>query len=142
MKQENILTLKGSILADTVERLILFDGRFDTAFKILSFDIVPSDVDSNQIASAKLMTEDDTHTATWNWQKNTEVGWSTWGRNTHVVGGYSRVDKEALIVQDLFIDCTAVDGKSINYIIELHKVNITSWKGALAMVRNKSQGAD
>ena len=142
MKQDNILTMKGSIPADTVERLTLFDGRFDTAFRILSFDIVPQDVDSNQVASVKLMTEDAAHTATWNWDKNTEVGWATWGRNTHVVGGYSRVDKEALIVEDLFVDCTAVDGKFINYIIEMEKVNITTWKGALAMVRNKSQGAD
>ena len=137
-----ILTLKGSIPADTVEKITLFDGQFDTAFQILSFDIVPSDVDSNQVASVKLMTEDATHTNTWNWQKNTEVGWATWGRNTHVVGGYSRVDKEALLVEDLFIDCTAVDGKNINYIIELKKVKISEWKGALAMVRNKSQGAD
>ena len=41
MKQDNILTLKGKILAGAVERVTLFDGRFDTAYRILSIVITP-----------------------------------------------------------------------------------------------------
>ena len=143
MKQDNILTLKGKILAGDVERIQLFDGRFDTAFRILSVVIVPQDILTAEAVSLKLMTEDTAHNVGWFWAKNTEVGWATYGVPTNSrQGSVGIVDKEALIVEDLFLDASGDTGEFINYMIELQKVNITTWKGALAMVRNKSQGAD
>jgi len=139
MNQDRILTLKGKILAGDVIKLTLFDGKFTTAFRILSFTIAPEDILDSETASMKMMTQDETHAVDWNWDLNTEVGWATWSRNTHVVGGYSRVDKEALIVEDLFLDCSADTGEGINYLIELEKVNISDWQGALAIVRNSAQ---
>ena len=143
MKQDNILSLKGKILAGDVERISLFDGRFDTAYRILSIVCVPEDIMQQEKAMIKLMTEEAEHNEAWFWEKNTEVGWANYGVPINSrYGQFSQVDKEALIVEDLFIDCTADAGEFVNYMIELEKVNITSWKGALAMVRNKSQGAD
>jgi hypothetical protein len=143
MKQDNILTLKGKILAGDVERITLFDGRFDTAFRILSIVITPQDILTAEAMTLKMMTEDATHSTGWFWAKNTEVGWASWNVPTNSrFGQFSQVDKEALIVEDLFLDASGDSGEFVNYMIELEKVNITTWKGALAMVRNKSQGAD
>jgi len=143
MRNDKILTLKGKILAGDVEKITLFDGKFDTAFRILSIVITPQDITTTEAVSIKLMTEDAAHNTAWFWAKNTEVGWASWGIPSNLrFGEFSRVDKEALIVEDLFMDASGDSGEFINYMIELEKVNITTWKGALAMVRNKSQGAD
>ena len=138
-----ILTLKGKILAGEVERIALFDGRFDTAYRILSIVITPEDILTSEAVTVKLMTEEATHNVGWFWAKNTEVGWAAWNVPTNSrFGQFSQVDKESLIVEDLFIDASGDSGEFINYMIELKKVKISEWKGALAMVRNKSQGAD
>jgi hypothetical protein len=143
MKQENILTLKGKILAGDVETVTLFDGRFDTAYRLLSIVICPEDILTAEAVTLKLMTEEATHNTDWFWAKNTEVGWASWNVPTNSrFGQFGRVDKEALIVEDLFMDASGDSGEFINYMIELEKVKVTEWKGALAMVRNKSQGAD
>ena len=143
MKQDKILTLKGKILAGDVEKITLFDGSFETAFRLLSIVIVPEDILTTESISLKLMTEDAAHNTDWFWAKNTEVAWATYGVPTNSrQGSVGIVDKEALIVEDLFMDASGDSGEFINYMIELQKVNITTWKGALAMVRNKSQGAD
>jgi hypothetical protein len=140
MKQDKILTLKGKILAGEVERISLFDGRFDTAYRILSIVITPEDILTSEAVTVKLMTEDATHNVGWFWAKNTEVGWAAWGVPINSrFGQFARVDKEALIVEDLFIDASGDSGEFINYMIELEKVKVTEWIGALAMVRSKAQ---
>ena len=138
-----ILTLKGKILAGAVEKITLFDGQFDTAFQIKSIVVCPEDILTSEAVTVKLMTEEASHNTDWFWAKNTEVGWAAWGVPTSSrFAQFSRVDKEALIVEDLFMDASGDSGEFINYMIELKKVKISEWKGALAMVRNKSQGAD
>ena len=138
-----ILTLKGKILAGAVEKITLFDGQFDTAFKIKSIVICPEDILTAEAVTLKIMTEDEAHNTQWFWAKNTEVAWAAWNVPTNSrYGQFSRVDKEALIVEDIFMDASGDSGEFINYMIELEKVKISEWKGALAMVRNKSQGAD
>jgi hypothetical protein len=138
-----ILTLKGKILAGQVERITLFDGQFDTGFQIVSIVVCPEDILTAESVSLKLMTEDAAHNTDWYWSKNTEVGWASWNVPTNSrFGQFSQVDKEALIIEDLFLDASGDSGEFINYLIELKKVKVSDWKGALAMVRNKSQGAD
>ena len=46
---------------------------------------------------------------------------------------------DAIIIEDLFIDATGDTGEVVNYYIEMEKVKISEWKGALAMVRNSNQ---
>ena len=143
MKQDKILTLKGKILAGDVEKITLFDGSFETAYRLLSIVITPQDILTSEQVSLKLMTEESAHNIQWFWAKNTEVGWAAWNVPINSrFGQFARVDKEALIVEDLFMDASGDTGEFINYMIEMEKVKITSWKGALAMVQNKSQGAN
>ena len=138
--KKNILTLKGQLVAGEVKRLQLFDGVFTTGFKILSFEIAPKDITTSENVMMKVLTEEKAHSITWNWRDNFEVGWAIFDRATSVSPGYfSQVDKEAIIVEDLFLDCTADSGELVNYILELQKVKISDWVGALNMVRNNSQ---
>ena len=140
MKQDKILTLKGMLVSGEVARINLFDGKFTTAYRILSFSIAPNDILTSEQCMMKMMTVEKAHGTRWFWDRNDEVGWSAWNVPINSrFGQYSRVDKEALIVEDLFLDCSADTGELVNYMIELEKVNISDWKGALAMVRNASQ---
>ena len=140
MNQDKILTLKGMLVSGEVARINLFDGKFTTAYRILSFTIAPNDITTAENVMMKMLTVEKAHGTRWFWDRNDEVGWAIFDRATSVSPGlYSRVDKEALIVEDLFLDCTADTGELVNYMIELEKVNISDWKGALAMVRNASQ---
>lgn len=143
MKSQRIYTAKGSVLANTVQRLKLFDGRFDTAYRILDFSIAPRDIATGENVGMKIITEEKTHNDQWFWENNNEVGWGSYTKNTgNGPGEFTRWDKDALIVEDLYLDCTADAGEFVNYMITLEKVSISDWKGALAMVRNKSQGVD
>ena len=127
-------------------RISLFDGRFDTAYKVTRFEITPHSIgDPNgDVFVAKLCTES-LATQNWFWEDNREIAWSI---GSYHLGGnlpfgfQSWIDPENLIVEDLFIVANSGFEGSVNYIIEMQKYNITEWKGALAMVRNKSQGAD
>ena len=47
--------------------------------------------------------------------------------------------QDTIVVEDLFIDATGDSGEVINYYIEMEKVSISDWEGALAMVRNSNQ---
>jgi hypothetical protein len=138
--KEGLLTLRGKVLAGEVERIGLFDGRFDTAYRIKSFTCVPQDITTSENVTMKILTEEAAHTTGWFWAKNTEIGWALWDRATSVSPGkYNRVDRDALIVEDIFLDASGDSGEFLNYMIELEKVKITEWVGALAMVRNSSQ---
>ncbi len=136
----NLLTLRGKVLAGTVSRITLFDGKFTTAYKLKSFTVAPQDITTSENVMMKIMTEQEGHSIGWFWAKQTEIGWAIFDRATSVSPGeYNRVDRDALIVEDLYLDCTADSGEYVNYMIELEKVNVSEFIGALAMVRNNSQ---
>jgi len=140
MKSERIYTARGKILAGDVEKITLFDGKFDTAYRILDFSIAPQDILTSEQCMIKMMTESKAHNTGWYWADNREVGWAAWNVPINSrFGEYNRVDKDALIVEDLFLDCSADTGEYVNYMITLEKVKVSDWLGALAMVRNSSQ---
>lgn len=140
MKSERIYTARGQVLAGEVKRIKLFDGQFDTAYRILDFSIAPENILSTEECMIKVMTEAKTHSTQWFWADNREVGWACWNTPTNSrFGEYNRVDKDALIVEDLFLDCSADTDENVNYMLTLEKVKISDWLGALAMVRNSSQ---
>jgi hypothetical protein len=145
MKKIGDYTMRGQIAADSnSNRILLFDGRFDTAYRVVDFIIAAQDPNSaSQDCNAKLTTEATTLLG-WNWDDNTEIAWavSEVRVTSSPVFGRSIVDPDNLIVQDLFIQGENAGSADINYMIKLEKYDIKDYQGALAMVRNKSQGAD
>jgi len=140
MKSIRNYTIRGQLQPNTVKKILLFDGRFDTGFKLLKFVIAPQNVRNQEEVQCKLMTESKPHSVTWDWDVNSEIGWATWNTpEPQRSGQFSLVDHEAIVVEDLYIDSTADDGEVVNYYIEMEKVSITDWTGALAMVRNSNQ---
>ena len=137
----NNLTLRGRVTAAQVNKITLFDGAFDTGYILKRFIIAPQDVNDAEKIQSKLTTIDHAHQTSWFWDRNTEIAWATWNTPTNSRSNqFELIDQGALIIEDLFIDTTADTGEEINYYIELEKVKISDWQGALAMVRNQAQG--
>ena len=151
MKMIGEYTTRGTVNTDlTANRIILFDGKFDTAYKIVEFAIAPHAMEStsSRLFTAKLMTDDDVSTgANWNWENNEEIAWAavSYDANASTVTGqtmFNQVDPDNLVVEDLYIIADEAVGSAdvkMNYYIRMEKYDITDSQGALAMVRNRSQ---
>jgi hypothetical protein len=137
-----LYTARGKVLAGEVERLTLFDGKFNTAYRIIDFHIAPQNVSATETVQMKISTKDVIHNTGWFWAKNSEIGWASYKGATSLDSYYAKWDKDALIIEDLFLDATADSGEFVNYMLTLEKVSTTDWMGALAMVRNSSQDID
>ncbi len=146
MKKIGEYTALGKVPEGTEDRISLFDGRFDTGYKVTEFVIWASQVDSSgndcvarlstralgaMPSSGNMMDASD----------NTQIAWSGIQAGT---AGFNNpgsiVDPDNLIVEDLFISGQS-GGSSIdiNYMIKMEKYDISEWRGALAMVRNSGQ---
>ena len=141
MKLIRKATMRGSVEDGTVERKSLFDGRFDTGWRITSFTIWPEDPTSgNSDCFGVLATEASAATSDWNADDNRQIGWSSSNMQGYgAVPAMSIVDEENLIVEDLYIYGNDANDNDVNYLIEMEQYSFSDWRGALAMVRNNAQ---
>lgn len=155
MKKISDLTMRGKVRVSAnntgfTDRLQLFDGRFDTGYRVTRFVVSTNAANAGSDCIGKLSTEEpsDPSDAFWDWSKNVEIAWAAMTMDATVTPGEgwatnnSLVDRENLIVQDLFITVRTRDVSDpfVNYYIELEKYDISDSQGALAMVRNRAQG--
>ena len=158
MKSLGFYTMRGDITptANTgtygdegdLTRILLFDGKFDTAFRVTKFEVWPADTTATADCSAILATDkaglEDYDLGTQYASDVRQIAWSSANQVTSGVRdiGQSVIDRDNLVVQDLWI--AGYNGstgtKQVNYYIELEKFDITEWQGALSMVRNRAQG--
>ena len=149
MKKIGEYTTRGTVTSDdSTNRIILFDGRFDTAYRVVEFRIGPNEVTGSTGVnlSAKLMTFDNGLTGTnWNWENNGEIAWALMafdGNDPRMsADNFHLIDPDNLVVEALYIRAADQQGSDVkcNYFIRMEKYDITEWQGALSMVRNRSQ---
>jgi len=142
MKKIDTYTARGIVDHQSTQRIKLFDGKFDTGYRVVGFKVAPSNVTGNVSCTGILFTDDDGSTSdAFNWADNIQIAWAgTRGDfNDGLQAGFEAIDDDNLIVEDLFIRCHGSDAAPINYMITLEKYSITDWQGALAMVRSQSQ---
>jgi hypothetical protein len=140
----DIITMRGQIAENTngVE-LNLFDGRYDTGFRILEFYIAPSDPTASNEIIAKLHTSATTPSiAVWNWADVQEIAWASWGISTSGSGAdFFLLDHDNMIIENLYLSAyNTVEAGSVNYYITLQKYKLQPWDGAMNLVTNLSQG--
>jgi inorganic pyrophosphatase/exopolyphosphatase len=69
----------------------------------------------------------------------------SWDANNILPATFEQVDTDQIIVEDLYVYAEEPGGSTtsfLNYYIELEKVEITDWQGALSMARDKASGDD
>ncbi len=141
MKKVGEYTVLGSLNSPDTggasKRIQLFDGRFDTGYRVKDFQIMTKDPMFNNIEfTAKLTTRENTNRF-FNWQNNDQVAWA-FGEDT-ITGFKGLVDPENLIVEDLFIYAATSSDADINYMIVMEKYEFSEWKGALTMATERSE---
>ena len=150
MKKLGEYTVRG--LFDEGEGLVkriatLFDGRFDTAYRLVGGIFYPSDFASSTAPDclAKLGTDVGLHTGSagfFNFSDNREIAWGGFSGSTDgslPVPAF-QFDPDNLIVEDLYMAIRQSASGNVNYLLHFEKYDITDWQGALSMVRNRSQG--
>ena len=141
MKKIGEYTTRGSVADQTTKRITLFDGRFDTGYKVISFVVLPADpTDSGSDCVGVLATESNAATEAWDLSDSRQIAWcGTRGGRAAPEDGIQVVDFDNFIIEDLFFRGTNDSGGAINYMITMEKYDTTDWMGALTMVRNSAQ---
>ena len=153
MKKIGEYTVRGKQTENETEtspngyRIALFDGRFDTGYKVVEFRVWGSNWASSTGPDVigKLGTEPNLSPDPGDFMNADdvrEIAWAGQSGGTDTGGaGFNVVDPDNLIIEDLYVYVRgASDTADVNYFVRLEKYDITNWQGALSMVRNKSQG--
>lgn len=153
MKKIGTYTVRGLIEPESstlglTKKIQLFDGKFDTAYKIVKFELLFEDPDNTtNDVYGMLLTEFLNYSGTdqtFDFSESRQLGWAS-AANVYSDAGspaqpFNLIDRDNLIVEDLFVyvrSGTSVAG--VNYYIELDKYDISEGLGALTMVRNSAQ---
>lgn len=140
---DGLKILSGQITNNTYDgsenRIQLFDGKFTTGYKILSFKVTPNIPSTAQEITGKLSTEPKSTVTEWNWSDVEEVAWAYWASDqATLTSDYLNIRDDSMIIQDLWVSGGGADGV-INYEIVLEKYSFAAYDGAGFIVRNLSQ---
>jgi len=134
---------------DGAIKISLFDGRFDTGYKVTGFSVFSQSVQDtyDNRCAGKLCTSSNCETAAatfMNLGDNREIAWA--GQNDGsidaIVMAEGIIDPENFIVEDLWIYLRSNQNENVNYIITMEKYDTTEWQGALTLARGKQMGDD
>ena len=144
MKSIGIYTARGRLTAQETAKIQLFDGKFNTAFRVIDFKISPASMTSGEDAFMYVATKEgigSVNGQTWDWSNNVEIAWAIQGSAASSTFDQVKIiDPDNLIVEDLYITNSNVG--IANYMITLEKYEITEASGALAMIANNSQNVE
>ena len=137
--------------AGTPQKIPLFDGRFDTGYRVVDFFIWGANYGSSTQPDClgKLSKNDDGVTTQTNFMRaddGNQLAWAWFDASTDTGGGFGEpsriIDPDNMIVEDLYVYGRSNSGStsSINYMVILEKYDITDWQGALTMARDRAQG--
>ena len=133
--------------AGTPQKIPLYDGRGDTAYRVVSFKIWSVNYSGNSHSDAigKLSKNPDGTTASTTFMRaddHNQIAWSGTQGSTDGGGAmFEIVDPDNLVVEDLYVYARhgGATGPA-NYLVHMEKFEISDWQGALAMARDRAQG--
>jgi hypothetical protein len=142
MKKIGEYTVRGVVKHNETDRVTLFDGKFNTGYRIKEIHTIPATYDATADGSIIAHTEE-TIQALPDFSDNTQVAWASYSFDVNfgTSASHSLVDPDNMIVEDIYISAFSNNSaRSMNYMLILEKYDISEWQGALTMVRNRSQG--
>lgn len=147
MKKIGEYTVRGQATeAGGYVKINLFDGRFDTGYRVTRFHIWGATYSnsSNPDVVGKLATQPDLNASSVNFfnaSDTREIAWSgaLGGLDVHQANDPGVLVRDNMIVEDLYVYVRSVGDQPVNYLIEMDKYDISLNQGAYSMVRNSSQ---
>jgi hypothetical protein len=155
MKKIGMYTARGIVTeteteAGTPQKITLFDGSFQTAYRVVGFRIWASSYagSSSPDCVGKLSKNELGVTSAANFMRaddDNQIAWAASAGSSDGGLGFADepvIDLDNLIIEDLYVyvRTTGTATDAINYIVEMEKYEITDWQGALTMARDKAQG--
>lgn len=150
MKVIGEYTCRGTITPSLTEphKITLFDGKFDTGYRIKKFVVAPSNIDDINIRSfaGKVATVDTLDPRVWDWADQREIAWSYFAHDANsqtAPNQFEQVDMNQIIVEDVYVYAEEPGGSTselMNYYIEFEKIEMSDWQGALSMAKDKAMG--
>ena len=136
--------------AGNVQKIPLFDGRFDTGYRITGFKIWASTYtgSSEPDCIGKLSKNPDgvlTGQSFMRADDNNQIAWAASAGSADGGLGFGEgpiIDRDNMVIEDLYVYArtTGTNTNPINYLVEMEKYDITDWQGALTMARDRAQG--
>mgnify|MGYP003142330457 FL=1 len=143
MKKIGEYTCTGMVGDGQFERILLFDGRFDTGYRVTQFQLFPTApfLGNGDVYGTLALQTDVTGYQYWRADDNRQIGWSCFSSTgtDDITSSFSVLEPDNLIIEDLYLYANEEGNDNCNYFIKLDKYDISEWRGALAMVRNRSQ---
>lgn len=127
----------------TENRIHLFDGKFTTGYRVVSFRIVPGAPLTATEFMAKLSTEPKSTISTLDMSDVQEIAWAQAGVSTSFLfNNMEWIRDDNMVIEDLWISSytTGTSPVDLNYEIVLEKYSFASWDGAGILVENLAQG--
>ena len=149
MKLIGKYTARGLSTEGVIQKIPLFDGSFETGYRVTDFKIWSTDYDASSSPDVvgKLSKNDDGVTAATNFMRaddDNQIAWAASAGSADGGLGFGEgpvIDRDNLVVEDLFVYVRSSNAAAkVNYLVELEKYEIDDWKGALAMARDRAQG--
>ena len=152
MKKIGNYTIRGTTTEEDQEagkpaRIRLFDGKFDTGYRVIGFKVWSRSYTSSSSPDCigKLGVSENLlsgPTEFMNAEDAREIAWATSAGSTDGGLGFGDliIDPDNFIVEDLFVYVrSSLDATPINYIVILEKYDTTDSFGVLSMIKNKAQ---
>ena len=128
-------------------RVNLFDGRYDTGYKVTKFVVWAADWNNSTnpdvIGKLGLVSDLDTSSDGFmNAGDTREIGWAGASGATDAWYDFTPgiVDRDNLIIEELYVYVRGAGTANVNFLIEFDKYDLPDYRGSLAMVQNRSQG--
>mgnify|MGYP003139776380 CR=1 FL=1 len=154
MKKIGTYTCRGQVTeaeseAGTPATVNLFDGRFDTGYKVTEFYVWGANASSssNPDVSGKLATSNNVESgvAFFNADDVREIAWGGSAGSTDTYFNAppgTVIDPENLVIEDLYVYARTSGSVAVNYLIVMEKYEFNTWRGALAMAKDRQGDAD
>jgi len=146
MKKIGTYTVRGQAIEAVPYQIRLFDGQFDTGYRIIDAKFFGGSFDfsSNPDVIGKVGTSPNLITGANNFWNAEEVREIAWGGmrgsvDTADANSVSVIDPDNFVVEDLWVYVRSAGNQPVNYLITMEKYETTDARGALAMVRNNAQ---
>jgi hypothetical protein len=146
VKKTGSYLARGTAEEGTGVHIQLFDGRFDTGYKITSFVVWAVSVQDvyDQRCIGKVATSENVSTAAatfMNAKDDREIAWA--GQDGSSIeglslGGPGLIDPNNLIIEDAWVFVRSNQNEPVNYLIEFEKYQFDSFIGAMNIAREAS----
>jgi hypothetical protein len=139
-----IHTMRGRVEYNSPKRLILDDGQFTRAHRVVAVHTWPASITSgvSEEADVTLALDYDPN-ANWDASDNRQIGWAGFRNgataSSESLNAWSLIDPDHIVVRDLYIINNNSLSSATNYMVILEEVAINENEAVLALIKERSQ---